>query len=165
MNNQPSCVRVVYLLTVISMATILVSCDFGDDGENKRPNPIDSLSLDSSKNKNNTTTKHIVAIDTSLKDTSIQGQLTAAILKLPELKREALLLDSTSKGKTKLAATLSDTPLETDNLYNVKVSEKTGNESKVRYDFYIDKDTREIKLYDAGEDRLITLDEWRKSNE
>lgn len=155
----------VLFLVLITLALLAYGCDFGNDSENKPPVHIDSSLFDSTKIKEGTGKKHLAEIDTSLKDTSTQAQLCAAIMKLPELKKEAFLIDSLSKGKRLLTAVLNDKPMESESLFNVQVIEKEGNMVKPRFDFYIHKDTREIKIYDAGEDRLISLDEWRKINQ
>lgn len=52
-----------------------------------------------------------------------------------------------------------------DSLFSVKFGKTIDTNFVSEYEFYINKKTKGIKVYDKGEDRMIPLEEWKKMNE
>lgn len=63
-----------------------------------------------------------------------------------------------SQGKEKMIYKAVDNPK--DSLLLLKLGRKVDTGFVKKYEFYVNKKTQEISVYDSGEDRLIPLKEW-----
>lgn len=52
-----------------------------------------------------------------------------------------------------------------DSLFSIKFGKTIDTNFISEYEFYINKKTKRIKVYDKGEDRMIPLEDWKKMNE
>lgn len=52
-----------------------------------------------------------------------------------------------------------------DSLFSIKFGKTLDTNFVSEYEFYINKKTKAIKVYDKGEDRMIPLEDWKKMNE
>ncbi|HTF80937.1 MAG TPA: hypothetical protein VL947_04415 [Cytophagales bacterium] len=55
--------------------------------------------------------------------------------------------------------------IKSDSLFSIKFGKTLDTNFIAEYEFYIHKKTKVISVYDKGEDRMITLEEWQKMNE
>ena len=145
-------------LTILLLGISLTSCQFGND-----ENVVNSHGPDTLAVTNND----------SLSDNDIPQHITKEILtpdkkviklvmSLPEVKRACSKLDSARKSKNNVESVIEQNPNADDPYYSIIVKDKQGKQSDKLYQFFVDRTTNAIKIYDSGEDRLISLAEWRK---
>lgn len=80
---------------------------------------------------------------------------------LPQVIRSNNELKSQNKDilKTKVVDKKSDS------LFSIKFGRLIDTNFISQYEFYINKKSKAITVYDRGEDRMIPLDEWKELNE
>ena len=137
------------LITFLSLA-LIVACG--------KKNPDTQVKNDSIKSTSADTAQKEVPSDTSDEEKAIN-----LVMDLPEVKDQANIIETESKGKHHLAAMILETPEENgQGYYFVKVSEDNEQSLVGIYSFYVYLPSEEIKFYDPIEDNVISLEEWRK---
>lgn len=100
----------------------------------------------------------------TFKDTTLEDRITAALLKLPFVKKSDQYIDSISNHKHGIAFLL-DEPVKDE----IEISVQVGYNSKERFEtyyrFFVNPKTMEIKVYDVVEDKKLTLKEYLKSQQ
>ncbi|MBA3829239.1 MAG: hypothetical protein H0X33_09910 [Taibaiella sp.] len=97
-----------------------------------------------------------------------EDKILDMILKLPEVRKDALYTDSISLGKRALIAIIKKKPSKQNNYYWIAVMDigkeasDTNDMAFTHLHFYVYPKTLEIKLYDPVDDKILTLKEWRK---
>jgi hypothetical protein len=141
-------------LVAISLLSIFCLCSC--DGEEETLPKINTPIIDSSLiKKNDIDTTKPVAYETEYQ--AMERKLRS----LPQIKRSSK--DQTDNKKENLKSKIVD--FKGDSLYSIKFGNKIDTNFVTEYEFYIHKKTKEVKVYDRGEDRMIPLDEWKKNEE
>jgi hypothetical protein len=65
--------------------------------------------------------------------------------------------------KAKLISKIVDN--KQDSLFSIKMGLKVDTAFLQKYEFYINKKTKQISVYDIGEDRLIPINEWNEEQQ
>ena len=92
-----------------------------------------------------------------------EDQVVNLIMNLDEVKRKSAMVVKESKGKRHLSTYIETPPTATDPYYWVKVAEDNGGNYVTYYSFGVQARTHAIQYYDAMQDSLISLNQWRKS--
>jgi hypothetical protein len=92
-----------------------------------------------------------------------EDQVVSLIMNLDEVKRKSAMVVKESKGKRHLSTYIETPPTATDPYYWVKVAEDNGGSYVTYYSFEVRAKTHAIKYYDAMQDSLISLSQWRKT--
>jgi hypothetical protein len=92
-----------------------------------------------------------------------EDQVVSLIMNLDEVKRKSAMVLKQSKGKRHLATYVETPPTAADPYYWVKVAEDNGGSYVTYYSFEVQAKTHAIKYYDAMQDSLISLSQWRKT--
>jgi hypothetical protein len=82
------------------------------------------------------------------------------IRKLPECKRLEEIVKK--KPDSKIDYQIVSRPSDKDPNYYIKILEKNNNDIYVKMQIFVNSKNDSILIYDPGEDRLLSLDEWRK---
>lgn len=99
------------------------------------------------------------------KKDSIQNIVINTIYNLTEIKSYFHKVDSIFKGKMHAKIIIFSNPTKAEPYYWVQVGIDNGLRFDTEYNFYIYvKKNIEVKYYDAFNDKIITLEEWRKSS-
>lgn len=73
---------------------------------------------------------------------------------------EGLNAELVKKHKPKLISKIIDN--KQDSLFSIKLGEKVDTAFLQKFEFFINKKTKQISVYDVGEDRLIPISEWNE---
>jgi len=92
-----------------------------------------------------------------------ENQIVDLILNIEEVKRKSIRVKQLSKGKRHLSVYVENPPTPSEPYYWVKVAEDNGDNYVTYYTFTVNNKTRSISYYDAVQDSLISLSQWRKS--
>jgi hypothetical protein len=92
-----------------------------------------------------------------------EDQAVNLIMNLEEVKRKSEQVKTDSKGKRHLATYVETPPTDTDLNYWIKVAEDNGGSYVTYYTFAVNSKSREINYYDAINDSLISLSQWRRT--
>ena len=117
-----------------------------------------------------TTTLQTVNPDTpaayihSFKDTSLQDKITAALLKLPFVKKSDKYIDSISNHKHGIAFML-DEPAKDETDIPVQAGYNGAERFETYYRFFVNPKTLEIKVYDVVEGKKLSLKEYLKTQQ
>lgn len=154
--NNLRALNVCYLIVVFAIVT--VSCANKDNSLEKTP-----------KNEVEIENKEI----NSVADEKTPICYTKSDLDLPDTTRLHIILKKISQIKeVQNFAENNDQILycvtEKDNIYQansykVQVVLDTEDHYSVRFNFYVDKQTKEIKVLEVISDSLMTIEEWRKT--
>lgn len=95
----------------------------------------------------------------SFADTALETKITAALLKLPFVIKSNQYIDSFSNHQHGIFFML-DNPTETDSDIHVQAGYNGDQRFETYYRFYVNSKTMEIKVYDAVEDKKLTVKEY-----
>jgi len=87
-------------------------------------------------------------------------EMLSIIPEMTQLKNE---IDSLSDGKNKLIFTTIEKPTAENPLFYIKAEEQTPKETITKFQFYVNSQNLQIKIYDPTEDLLIDLSTWQKN--
>ena len=116
------------------------------------------------------TTVHTVKPDSpaayihSFKDTSLEDKITAALLKLPFVKKSDKYIDSISNHKHGIAFML-DEPAKDETDIPVQAGYNGAERFETYYRFFVNPKTLEIKVYDVVEGKKLSLKEYLKTQQ
>lgn len=98
----------------------------------------------------------------SFADTSLENKITTALLKLPFVIKSNNYIDSFSNHKHSMAFMLDNPEVgETD--IHVQAGYNGDDRFETYYRFYVNPATMDIKVYDAVEDKKLTVKEYLKA--
>lgn len=100
----------------------------------------------------------------SFKDTTLEDKITAALLKLPFVKKSDKYIDSISNHKHGIAFML-DEPAKDETEVSVQAGYNSNERFETYYRFFVNPKTMEIKVYDVVEDKKLTLSAYLKSQQ
>ena len=100
----------------------------------------------------------------TFKDTVLEDKIKAALLKLPFVKKSDKYIDSISNHKRGIAFML-DEPAEQETDIPVQAGYNSKERFETYYRFFVNPKTLEIKVYDAVEDKKLTLKEYLKTQQ
>jgi hypothetical protein len=142
--------RIKVSLVIISV--FFVACDMETDTLPKADVPkIDSSKIKLPKNPD-------------VKPHVLENEYAAYEIKLKNLPQIVHAnTDRKSMKKSPLKTKIVDK--KNDTLFSVKFGQTIDTNFVSEYEFYINKKSKEISVYDKGEDRMIPLSEWQKMNE
>lgn len=139
-------------INLVVISVFLVACDTETDTMPKTDVPkIDSSTI---KTPNNPDIKpRVLGNEYKIYENKLRNlpQIVHANTDLKGMNRDPL--------KTKIVDNKGDT------LFSVKFGQIIDTNFVSEYEFYINKKSKEISVYDRGEDRMIPLSEWQKMNE
>jgi hypothetical protein len=92
-----------------------------------------------------------------------EDQAVNLIMNLEEVKRKSEQVERDSKGKRHLSTYVETPPTDADLNYWIKVAEDNGGSYVTYYTFAVNSKNREISYYDAINDSLISLSQWRRT--
>ena len=141
-----------FLLLVISA----VACNNNATDQDK------PATTDSTTNKpavNTDTPKAYIHI---FKDTTLEDKITAALLKLPFVKKSDKYIDSISNHKHGIAFML-DEPAKDETDIPVQAGYNGKERFETYYRFFVNPKTLEIKVYDVVGDKKLSLKEYLKT--
>lgn len=93
---------------------------------------------------------------------NIETRMMDTIFSLPEMKELDKYLRKETKGERSLKLWIAGTPEDSDGYYYVKAGEDNGDNYVAHHNFLIDPKTMTIKYDDVVNEKLVTLDEWRR---
>lgn len=117
-----------------------------------------------------TTTVADVKLDTAtayihtFKDTVLEDKITAALLKLPFVKKSDKYIDSISNHKHGIAFLLEE-PAKDETDIPVQAGYNGNDRFETYYRFFVNPKTLEIKVYDVVEDKKLTVKEYLKTQQ
>lgn len=145
-------------LIILLVSFYLCSCGFTDHENIVDTHENDSTSvLNSDSTSDNDTPKPV-----HREYLSADERVQKMVMNLPEVKRISLSIDSARKSKNNVTAVIEQNPSNDDPYYGITIKDKNAKQDDKLFQFFVDPGTNQIKIYDAGEDRLISLAEWRK---
>ncbi|MFQ3576305.1 MAG: hypothetical protein SNJ77_07715 [Cytophagales bacterium] len=150
------------LLTFFLLIVLGVACDSWDKNEKETPN-TKIEKIDSSDVKIDTVEKVIIVDSSAIKRQEEENRVIKKVKELPECQRlERIVNARPQNNANKLDYQLVSRPTEKDPNFYVKVNEKTSNGTFVKIQVFLNSKTDSIMIYDPGEDRLLSLEEWRR---
>ena len=100
----------------------------------------------------------------TFKDTTLEDKITAALLKLPFVKKSDKYIDSISNHKHGIAFML-DEPAKDETDIPVQAGYNGNERFETYYRFFVNPKTLEIKVYDVMGDKKLTLKEYLKTQQ
>ncbi len=100
----------------------------------------------------------------TFKDTLLEDKITAALLKLPFVKKSDKYIDSISNHKHGIAFML-DEPAKDEIDIPVQAGYNGNGRFETYYRFFVNSKTLEVKVYDAVEDKKLTVKEYLKTQQ
>jgi hypothetical protein len=100
----------------------------------------------------------------SFKDTTLEDKITAALLKLPFVKKSDKYIDSISNHTHGIAFML-DEPGKDETDIPVQAGYNGNERFETYYRFFVNPKTLEIKVYDVVEDKKLTLKQYLKTQQ
>ncbi len=100
----------------------------------------------------------------SFKDTLLEDKITAALRKLPFVKKSDKYIDSISNHKHGIAFLLEE-PAKDETDIPVQAGYNGAERFETYYRFFVNPKTLEIKVYDVVEDKKLTLKEYLKTQQ
>jgi PhoPQ-activated pathogenicity-related protein len=98
----------------------------------------------------------------SFTDTALENKITDVLMKLPFVKKSDKYIDSFSNHQHGMAF-MMDEPQENEIDVVVQAGYNGGERFETYYRFFVNPKTMEIKVYDAVEDKKLTIKEYLKS--
>ncbi len=95
-------------------------------------------------------------------DTALEHTITTALMKLSFIQKSNRYIDSFSNHKHGIAFLL-DKPDENEPDISVQAGYNGDERFETYYRFFVNPQTLEIKVYDAAEDKKLTLKEFQKT--
>jgi hypothetical protein len=92
----------------------------------------------------------------------LERRIIDKVLALPEVQKEIRYVETASKGKRHLGATISERPSEEFAYYLIKVWEDNGVSYVSHFNFFVNPKTLTIKYQDTVHDTLLDLKTWRQ---
>lgn len=132
-------------LVWIAIAACITACGDRDSTLNRAESEKDTLQVPETKD-------------------SLEDQVIASILELPEVVERGAFIDSMTNGKHHLTALITLNPQTGDDFYWVEVAEDNGEMLVTHFNFYYYPSTHEIKYLDVVNDRVLSLEEWRSDS-
>ena len=143
-------------LVVLFLIAGAVACNNVKDKES--PVPTDTIKVSTVKPDT------LVAYIHTFKDTVLEDKITAALLKLPFVKKSDKYIDSISNHKHGITFML-DEPAEHETEIPVQAGYNGNERFETYYRFFVNPKTLEVKVYDAVEDKKLTLKEYLKTQQ
>ncbi len=143
------------LILFVFTATCFAACNQGTD--TKAPAPTDSL-------------KGLPKVDSvppyvhRFADSSLEGRITGALMKLPLVIKSSQYIDSISNHKHQIAFML-DGPAAPETDIPVQAGYNGNERFETYYRFFVNPKTLEIKVYDPVEDKKLTVKEYLKTQQ
>jgi hypothetical protein len=100
----------------------------------------------------------------SFADTVLEDKITAALLKLPFVNKSSNYIDSFSNHKHSIAFFM-DEPEANETDIPVQAGYNSNERFETYYRFFVNPKTLEIKVYDATEDKKLTIKEYLKTQQ
>jgi hypothetical protein len=95
-------------------------------------------------------------------DTALENKITAALLKLPFVKKSSSYIDSLSNHQHGISFML-DNPTAGETDISVQAGYNGAERFETYYRFFVNPSTLEIKIYDPVEDKKLTVKEYLKT--
>ena len=99
-----------------------------------------------------------------VQDSVVENKVYKKIMELTEMKNYFKRVDSLFKGNKKATVLISSTPSKEEPFYWVQVGINDGDRIVPEYNFYVYPNNMEVKFYDAINDEILTLNQWRNKN-
>lgn len=93
----------------------------------------------------------------------VEMRILDTISHLREVRVKRSMVLNNSKGSSILKPMIHKRPGKDFDHYWVKVVEDSGGSLITHFNFFIDPKSLEIRFFDAGKDRVMTLSQWRRS--
>jgi hypothetical protein len=100
----------------------------------------------------------------SFADTALEDKITAALLKLSFVQKSDKYIDSFSNHKHSIAF-LMDEPAANETDIPVQAGYNGNDRFETYYRFFVNPKTLEIKVYDAAEDKKLTVKQYLKTQQ
>jgi hypothetical protein len=100
----------------------------------------------------------------SFADTALEDKITAALMKLPFVIKSNNYIDSLSNHKHSIAF-LMDEPEAPETVIPVQAGYNGNERFETYYRFFVNPKTMEIKVYDAADDKKLTVKEYLKTQQ
>jgi hypothetical protein len=100
----------------------------------------------------------------SFTDTVLEDKITAALLKLPFVQKSDKYIDSFSNHKHSIAF-MMDKPEAPETDIQVQAGYNGNERFETYYRFFVNPKTLDIKVYDAAEDKKLTIKEYLKTQQ
>jgi hypothetical protein len=100
----------------------------------------------------------------SFADTALENKITAALMKLSFVIKSNNYIDSFSNHKHSIAF-LMDEPAANETDIPVQAGYNGNDRFETYYRFFVNPKTLEIKLYDAAEDKKLTVKQYLKTQQ
>jgi hypothetical protein len=100
----------------------------------------------------------------TFKDSALEDKITAALLKLPFVQKSNKYIDSFSNHKHSMAF-MMDKPEAPETDIQVQAGYNGNERFETYYRFFVNPKTLEIKVYNAAEDKKLTLKEYLKTQQ
>ena len=100
----------------------------------------------------------------TFKDTLLKDKITAALLKLPFVKKSDKYIDSISNHKHGIAFLLEE-PAKDETDIPVQAGYNGNERFETYYRFFVNPKTLEVKVYDVVEDKKLTVKEYLKTQQ
>ena len=95
----------------------------------------------------------------SFTDTALENKISAALLRLPFVKKSNDYIDSFSNHKTGISF-LMENPGENESEISVQAGYSSNERFETYYRFFVDPKTITIKVYDPVADKKLTIREY-----
>ena len=136
-------------ISILFIIAIVVSC-------NQSSNTANDPSQGPAQDTN-------VAPQGGISDDSTETLVTNIVFNLPEVQERAAYIEKQTNGERHLKVWISQTPQQADSeYYQVNAGEDNGASLVTHFNFYIHKESFELKYYDVANDTLISIADWRK---
>lgn len=136
-------------ISLLSLIIIVISC-------NQSSNTANTTSQDSTQGTT-------IPPQAGISDDSTETLVANIVFNLPEVKERAAYIEKQTDGKRHLKIWISQTTHQANSdYYQVNAGEDNGASLVAHFNFYIHKETFEVKYYDVVNDTIISIADWRK---
>ena len=132
------------------------NCDAQSDSKTKEA-LIDKSPSKGSKSSNNYR-------DFLPKPTFQEEKIVDKIMSLPEVKKRQKYVETQTKGTRHLTIWIASKPTATNNYFWIKVGEDNGMNLVTHFNFYVYPATLRIMYLDIQNDKLLSINQWRRLN-
>lgn len=110
----------------------------------------------------NILTEDVRVINADTLQEDIEQKILDKVEKLPEVKKLELYIDSISNHKRGVSMMIISKPNKEQKYYHIQVGYNGSDRFVVYFNFYVFTKDFEIKYYDAINDSVLSIEEWRK---
>lgn len=139
-----------------------IAGEFQIECERKEYHCVDSSFKVALRNCSPGQRKNLSSFYKAIKIALLESKIIDKVFALPEVQKEIQYVETASKGKRHLGATILQRPSKEFPYYLVKVWEDNGMSYVSHFNFFVNPKTLTIKYQDTKQDTLVDLNAWRK---